>query len=346
MPLPLLAFFGLGIGANTLANKYSQNKAMQQKGLMDQQAQSLLGAPGQELTGPSRQGGPLMSPGTGLMGGELQPLQYAQKMMQLGGPYAALGQQLMQNLLKPQPRTSQATGPMKDAVAIGLQPGTEEYAKYIRERTMKPTSQININQGGTPTPLTPQELSTYNMPPGSYITGRGEIRAPAPSRVSSGEAKQFGQGSIALKMLAEIEEQLNAGTLDPSDPLTWARATGSTIPIVSNFINLSPDEAKSKSNITQLENLVLAMIRGAQVGPEEQKLFAKQLPQFGQDDTLFAENLSNTKRNITGMMQSMSDLRGLNQDVIYDTYTDEDTGANWERIGEDPKDPNSWREVK
>ncbi len=63
------------------------------------------------------------------------------------------------------------------------------------------------------------------------------------------------------------------------------------------------------SNLTQLENLTLAMIRGSQVGPKEQVMFAKQLPQLGQDPPLFKENLANTKRNIQTMIKIIKELR-------------------------------------
>lgn len=47
--------------------------------------------------------------------------------------------------LQPDPTT--ATGPMKDALALGLQPGSAGYNDYIRERTLRAQTDVDVNLG-------------------------------------------------------------------------------------------------------------------------------------------------------------------------------------------------------
>lgn len=311
MPLPILAMMGLGFGAKIASDEWDQNKANKIWGTAP-----TYGGP----TQPGQQPG-LMDPGTGLMGGQMSGFEAATKLLPLGGNYADLAKATLASYMGYKaPRNAQiiqsgVKGNPKQQVPKMLVDGQ---AVDIPGAIARETGSTNINIGteGGYRLLTPKELVNLGMRKGAYQDSKGKIyNGPAPA-ATEGEAKQAGQGEIANLMMDEIQTLLDSGELDPSDPLTWARSKGSTIPILSKFIDMTPKEAKAHSNIEGLSNLVLAMIRGAQVGPEEQKLFDRQLPKLGQDKEVFAQNLANTKRNIATMLIKMHELRNIGEAPI------------------------------
>ena len=130
------------------------------------------------------------------------------------------------------------------------------------------------------------------------------------TKPSAVEAKQLSQAEMSQAMLNEIRSGIDAG-VDISNPFLWAEAEMAAMPIVAWMTSLSPDEAKTASNIKQFENQFLAMMRGAQVGPAEQKMFRKQLPQLGQSDELFEANFAASQNNLRIMVDRMSQMRNI-----------------------------------
>lgn len=363
MPLPLLAYVGLGLGLGSYFNE--QREASNKADEMRQKYNALWGSPptlngSPDGVGPVRPGvdQPLMSPGTGLMGGQITPMQFAQGMIPMGGEAGRFGKELAMSYMKAPTPWKGPSGWTE--VSVGKDPKTGEELfkraylgpnnKLITEGEAYPKkSGVTINTGDIPfrgIPLTDIELKTYNAQPGSYWDKNGIVHAPAPSRTTEGEAKVFGQNEAAMFMIDDLNKAIESGNFDPSDPWAWAKHKASTIPVLSSIINLSPEEANTSSNVEQLSNLVLAAMRGAQVGPEEQELFNLQLPRFGQDKELFKANLANTKRNLEIMMKRIAYSRGVKvQDMIFEIWKDPETDDIWERTGIG-KGPDVWRKRK
>jgi hypothetical protein len=111
-----------------------------------------------------------------------------------------------------------------------------------------------------------------------------------------------------MRLLNEVDELVKLGA--ETGTSAWARAGAASTPLLSWTVNLTSEEAKVASNLEMLSNIMLAAQRGAQVGPEEQKRYDKQLPRLGQSDELFAANLSATKRNLGELTERIRKLRG------------------------------------
>jgi hypothetical protein len=192
---------------------------------------------------------------------------------------------------------------MKNISAF-TQPGTPEFAQAMQAAVMKP--QVAINN-------IPKPPANYTWKdPANPSLGVEPIKGGPATKPTAAEAKQMSQGDMAQVMLGEIKTIFDKG-MDVSDPKIWAESELAQVPFISWMTNLSPDEAKITSNLQQFENQYMAMLRGAQVGPAEQKLFRKQLPQLGQSKELFNENLKNSQRNLLIMIQRISDLRQFDQ---------------------------------
>lgn len=121
------------------------------------------------------------------------------------------------------------------------------------------------------------------------------------------ERKQIIQSEIGLNLASQIEQIVAGGVAANSAMATKAAMANN--PWLSWAVSLSEQEAKLASNVEQLSNIMLAAMRGAAVGPEEQEKFNRQLPRLGQNDKLFAANLTATKENLQYLIGRMSEQR-------------------------------------
>jgi hypothetical protein len=131
------------------------------------------------------------------------------------------------------------------------------------------------------------------------------------------ESKSIAQSESALRDL----QRLQALTQQPGGPEIGPSAELmrdiKTFPVIGDLAErmgygLSTNDAQVVSLTTALSNQLLAAMRGAQVGPEEQKKFEKQLPMPGQPRKLFEANLLATKRNLIEVNERKKQLRGIN----------------------------------
>lgn len=116
MAIPLLAFMGLGFGGKTLFDEYNGIQAKRYGGRVSE----LIGQPPSELMGPSEaqsQGQPLMSPGTGLMGGEINPMQFAGELTSMPRKYQTAGLAMLRDQMMPRNR------PPMQTIQSGAGPG-------------------------------------------------------------------------------------------------------------------------------------------------------------------------------------------------------------------------------
>jgi hypothetical protein len=70
-----------------------------------------------------------------------------------------------------------------------------------------------------------------------------------------------------------------------------------------------PLEADALSIEQNLSNQLLNALRGAQVGPKEQELFNKSLPQIDQPKPLFRANVDTTMRNLATLQRKAAQQR-------------------------------------
>ena len=208
MPLPFLAFLGLGAAGKLGYDLYDQARQEQQAKKYGQVFSDIIGTPGQELAGPRREGyeGPLMSPGTGLMGGQLTIPEAAGRMAQIPG-YEPLAGAILRDRLD-----QKTTGPKTVTMGVPGKPKMRTNAIFSPQGELVPigepweagaSTQINIGEGGRATPLTPAELKTYNAPKGSYWSAKGEIKHPP-----AAQAKETSQEERALGLIKQYEDKL------------------------------------------------------------------------------------------------------------------------------------------
>lgn len=74
----------------------------------------------------------------------LMNLQETPSLLAQASPQKAVEAMIAQQFPKPTAAKDTSTGPMRDAVAIGLQPGTPEYNDYIKQRTLKAGTEVNV----------------------------------------------------------------------------------------------------------------------------------------------------------------------------------------------------------
>lgn len=267
---------------------------------------------------------PMMAAGMALLnagGPQLTPSSVGQNLAQgwkaYQGQVNANEQAAMEKLLLMQ-KLQGGTDPtslMKHAAALGLKQGTPEYNEFLKQVLLKPDTMINM--GGEPRVLTTEEKTKYGFPVDNVVTltPKGDFKVAHKSpQVTEGEAKQMANFKLGARMLSEVETLVGSGKVDPSSNSFYLRTKAATTPLVSGLASmtgneLSANEADVASSLEILSNIMLAAMRGAQVGPEEQKKFNEQLPRIGQSEEIFKANLRKTQENLEELRESIKTLR-------------------------------------
>lgn len=180
------------------------------------------------------------------------------------------------------------------AVAQGFQGSLLDFKRTLAEAG---ASSVSINEAPKPPtgymwtdPANPQELAAI---PGGPAT-----------RPTEGEAMKAGQRETAVHDLRRLKELYAQRKIDVGPVAGRAlRASAST------GIDLSPEEAEAVSLEEGLSNTLLQAMRGAQVGPAEQKRFERQLPRLDQPDEVFKANIERTLRNLETLEQRRREMR-------------------------------------
>ena len=249
---------------------------------------------------------------------------------------------MLPGMQRPPPQAMGGMGPGMDKATMGklFKAGLQ----YPQTRQWAMDGLVGMNKPGAERwrPMTGPERTTYGLKPGvggqmSTTTGKassfggsgvtvntGNVKPPAgyewgpdgtlaaieggpATKPSDAAVKQQVQSELGLRLLNEVDT-LVAGGVETGTG-AWAKANAAASPILSWAVDLSADEAKGASNLEMLSNIMLAAQRGAQVGPEEQKRYDKQLPRLGQEKSLFTANLAATKRNLKEMTTRMVEVR-------------------------------------
>ncbi len=360
MAIPLLAFYGLGLGAkmglDALAQSQAERYAQQQR----QRAATLMGTPGAELAGPVQPGAqPLMSPGTGLMGGQLSPLEYSQEMMALGGPYAEMGQDLQKSLLEPrnvQTVTGGGSTPGSRALyQMGPSGGTR--VPGVPEWSPAPPAQININQG-------PKLPANYQWADPSDPS-KGVKPIPGGPAEQSIEAERTAAGYVARMetasqgiegLVAQEPEEEDQGFLKslwsaftegPTEDLDVAgarMALGRMMPDFAESAVLNPSQQQYLQYARDWIRAKLRKESGAVINQDEwTREYQTYFPMLGDSPEVIKQKQKSRKEAEKSMKISAGKAYKA-PDTVLETYTDPNTGDIWERIGDDPNNPDHWRQ--
>lgn len=159
-----------------------------------------------------------------------------------------------------------------------------------------------------PTPgVGPQGPGIYQIP-GRGVPGNAPQAVPGVTPLpTTEEAKSVGQAENAQEMAGRLKSYLDAKKIEVGPIMGRMLRAKASLP----GDNLTPEEADVLSIEQQLSNQLLQAMRGAQVGPQEQARFDKQLPRVDQPDALFRANISNTMRNLDGLQKRMASQRPI-----------------------------------
>ena len=279
--------------------------------------------------------------GSGQLGGQWTPMQSALEMMKAPTPInRTSGGGAFRSLLTS--RDTQKRAPIFKVMGVPDQPDMRTNALYNQDtgtfepkgQSWKQGSQNEINIG------TPKQ---YIKAGTQLVNSRGQkVRVPVGmtheqaanqglsygDKQTSESIKSEAATGVSLDMLDELETLHSKGGNITGLPgfLTDLRSGNDVWGVAANlFMNkagipLSEKQARSTSLAKSISNQLIQAMRGAAVGPEEQKAFEKQLPVSGQPDKLFMSNLNLTRKNLLAITKKKKDLeRGVtdkNQKVI------------------------------
>lgn len=176
--------------------------------------------------------------------------------------------------------------------------------------TRKPTEQWET--------LSATESEALGFKPGAVAQRSlqtGQIRVPgaplAVTNITGGEATQAAQAESVLQMGQELEQLITSGAVDPtglSGLWTKFREQPTISAALANMVHgISQDESRAVQLTESLSQQLIAAMRGAQVGPEEEKRFQASLPVFGKPN--FLTNLRTTLDNIAKLENKRRQLR-------------------------------------
>lgn len=132
------------------------------------------------------------------------------------------------------------------------------------------------------------------------------------------EIKAEASFGVSETMLDDMEELLASG----ADVSSWAGIAekyrsdaspgGALVNTMMNAAGHKQNEGDIKLNTlsTALSNMIIAAFRGAQVGPEEQAMFERQLPIPGQPKEVYRNNLVQTRKNLKYLRQLRNEQSG------------------------------------
>ena len=213
-----------------------------------------------------------------------------------GGPAALINLWTQQAGLAPE----EPTGLMREMVSMGITPGSPEWNEMIEKVRTKPLVQQDLGrQTERGKRISERQQLVDQFGPRSEEVQRYDLEG-----LTAGQQTSIGQIEPARQMLDNIEDLVGdepgAGVVDLTSPTLGIRARAAASPTFSKLpgMDLSDEEAQLKTYTTQLSNTMLALMRGAQVGPAEQAKFEEQLPIPGQDENVFRSNLAATRKNL------------------------------------------------
>lgn len=181
------------------------------------------------------------------------------------------------------------------------------------ERTRQPVV-MPVPSGMRPTiPMTIQPMLGPSGPGFGAIPSRGVPGGTSfqPSVVpgmkpmpTTAEAEQVASQELSADILGRMQSLVSSGKVK-----TGIYEGNKIRAKVKTGMDLTPEEADLVSSEGQAEVILLDAMRGAQVGPSEQKLFRQQLPRIDQNPALFNANVKNTLNNINFLRKRKAQMR-------------------------------------
>lgn len=159
------------------------------------------------------------------------------------------------------------------------------------------------------TPLTPEQMAIWGLNPNfkyAWDQSGKPVRVDTHDKATDTEAKGQADIATALSTLFQLEElstdneeiyglygEFNKLRKDGS-------ITGNVLDSALNFFgnSVKPETVEALSKAMIANNAILAAVRGAAVGPEEQLMFERQLPVPGQPRDMYTHNLRATIENL------------------------------------------------
>lgn len=199
-------------------------------------------------------------------------------------------------------------------IQYAFDPQTKQYVPYSVDERTRQSVPIQTPPGTvatvpvSPTPgIGPQGPGFYQVPTRSPASGGSQAVPGVTPLPTTEEAKSVGQAETATEMANRLKgyvekKQVTVGPV-------YGRALRAKA--LTGIGDLSTEEADTLSIEQALSNQLLQAMRGAQVGPKEQEMFNKQLPQIDQPEALFKANIKNTMKNLATLQQAMSRQRPI-----------------------------------
>lgn len=262
---------------------------------------------------------------------------FSQRMVQSGLPYYTdLAAKQLENMQRDVMKgyydntgTNALSGAGKIAWDIGLRPGTKEWESFIRSYAFKPSQSIVLQDDK----LIP--MSDYNKlkwPDGTPYVGptltNSQVREMGlivGQPVTETELTRDVQIASVLDTISDLDDIVYSDSLDELlGTRGWLnlQSAGADLPsiLASKAYGLykdsfgeepDPDAARGIALLENLSSALIYAMRGAAVGPEEEKLFKRQLPTPGQGRDAFIQSFEITKRNIRMLEERRREKRGL-----------------------------------
>lgn len=202
------------------------------------------------------------------------------------------------------------------------------------------------------TPLTAEQMKIWGLNPNfkyAWDQSGKPVRVDTHDKASDTEAKGSADIATALSTLYRLEE------LSTDNPELYGlygdfnklrkdgSFTGNMLDFALNAFGqpLSPGTVEALSKAMIANNSILAAVRGAAVGPEEQIMFERQLPVPGQPKDMYTFNLRATIENLeiveTVKKRAKTGAALKSYNIPVGKLIN---GAVY--VGGDPKDENSW----
>ena len=204
-----------------------------------------------------------------------------------------------------------------------LMSGDPERIKKASIRMVPETfAKAQFPQPAKPTPAMVEAAALPTLPPeqAEYVrrartTPQVQVGLTTGKPITAGEYRQESEILMSERMANRIEQLIDEGVDTGSKAAVKAAASAS--PWTSWAAgSVSDNEAEMYSLVENYSNLLLAAMRGAQVGPMEQAKFEKSLPRLGQSEKLFLANLKTTRDNINMLRKrSVGRREELGQEV-------------------------------
>jgi len=144
---------------------------------------------------------------------------------------------------------------------------------------------VNPIVGITPAEAKAQELR-YGKPP-----TQAEVKSDVSFDTTTGlldDIKILRKGGASITGVSGVIQDLRSG----NNPISAV----ANIALNKAGYKIEPKNAELMSKVKNFGNYALQVMRGAQVGPQEQELFQKALPTEGQPDEVFDANMATAKK--------------------------------------------------